>query len=128
VSKLHPRSITALTADSYLVFVAAGKQIYAWRRGNDLQRVYSGHGSDVHILFPFCPKLISVDKESLLKVWDIKDGSEYLEMIFNPETKVTTLCHTSIYMDKIMVGSKQGHMQLWNINGSTWSAWNKLLP
>jgi hypothetical protein len=27
------QDITALTADSYLVFTAAGKDIYAWRRG-----------------------------------------------------------------------------------------------
>jgi len=119
VSKLHPQDITALAADSYLVFVAAGKDIYAWRRGTELQRVYSGHGSDVHILFPFGPKLISVDQESLLKVWDIKDGSEYLEMTFNPaKTRVTALCHPSTYMDKVLVGSKQGHLQLWNIKST----------
>jgi len=119
VSKLHPENITAITADSFLVFVAAGKEIFAWRRGNELQRVYRGHASDVHILFTFGPKLISVDKDSLLKVWDIKDGSEYLEMTFNnAKTKVTSLCHPSTYMDKVLVGSKQGHIQLWNIKST----------
>jgi len=129
VSKLHPQDITALAADNFLVFVAAGRDIYAWRRGNELQRIYSGHNSDVTILFPFGPKLISVDKESLLKVWDIKDGSEYLEMTFNTtKTKVTSLCHPSTYMDKILVGSKQGHIQLWNIKSTkliyTFEGWD----
>jgi len=119
VSKLHPENITAITADSFLVFVAAGKEIYAWRRGNELQRVYRGHNSNVHILFTFGPKLISVDEDSLMKVWDIKDGSEYLEMTFNnAKTKVTSLCHPSTYMDKVLVGFKQGHIQLWNLKST----------
>jgi len=129
VSKIHPENITALTADSHLVFVAAGQKIYAWRRGNELQRIYSGHETDVHILYPFGPKLISIDQSSMLKVWDIKDGSEYLEMTFNnTKTKITALCHPSTYLDKILIGSKQGHLQLWNLKSTkliyTFEGWN----
>lgn len=119
VSKIHPTDITAVTADSFLVFVAAGRVIYAWRRGTELQRIYSGHEASVHIMMAFGPKLISVDAESVLKVWDIKDGSEELQLTFsNDKTKVTSLCHPSTYLDKILVGSEQGHLQLWNIKSA----------
>jgi len=119
VSKVHPEDITALAADSYLVFVAAGKNIYVWRRGNELQRVFRGHTSRVHLLLPFGPHLISVDDNSVMKVWDIKTGAEYLEMTFNNErTLVSALCHPSTYMDKVLVGSKQGHLQLWNLKST----------
>jgi len=114
-SRIHPEDITALTADSYLVFVAAGKDVYAWRRGNELQRIYKGHEATVHILLPFGPHLISVDRQSLLKVWDIKTGDQYLEMTFNNDKfLVTTVCHPSTYLNKILVGSQQGRLQLWN--------------
>ena len=116
MSRIHPCDISAVTADSFLVFVAAGPRIYAWRRGTELQRVYSGHQETVHLLLTFGPKLVSVDTGSALKVWDIKTGAEELELTFNNEkTKVTALCHPSTYLDKILVGSRQGHIQLWNI-------------
>ena len=128
VSKIHPVDITALTADSFLVFVAAGKDIYAWRRGTELKRMFSGHKSDVHHMLTFGPKLISVDVDSVLKVWDIKTGNEDLEMTFNNEkTKITCLCHPSTYLDKVLVGSSQGHIQLWNLKSTkliyTFAGW-----
>merc|ERR1719430_1757223 len=40
-------------------------------------------------------------------------------MTFNNEkTEVSALCHPSTYIDKILVGSKQGHLQLWNIKST----------
>ena len=36
VSKIHPCDISAVTADSYLVFAAAGQDLYVWRRGCEL--------------------------------------------------------------------------------------------
>jgi len=116
VSKLHPEEITALASDSYLVFTAAGNDIYSWRRGNELQLIMKGHQHPVHLLHPFGPKLLSVDKESLLKIWDIKTGEEEMELTFNKEKfNVTTLCHPSTYLDKILVGSEQGQLHIWNI-------------
>ena len=55
-------------SDAYLVFSAAGKEIFAWRRGTELKHVYSGHESEVHTMMPFGPHLISVDANSVLKV------------------------------------------------------------
>jgi len=119
VSKVHPEDISALAADTYLVYVAAGANIYVWRRGNELQRIFKGHQSRVHALLPFGPHLISVDEASVLKVWDVKTGEEFLELTFNNErTQVTALCHPSTYMDKVLVGSKQGHLQLWNLKST----------
>ena len=53
-----------MTADSFQVFVAAGPRIYAWRRGTELQQVYSGQGETVTTLLTFGPKLVSVDTSS----------------------------------------------------------------
>lgn len=47
----------------------------------------------------------------------ITDHFEEIE--FNPNTfKVTTLMHPSTYLNKVLLGSKQGGLQLWNIR--TW--------
>jgi len=119
VSKIHPKDITSLAADSYLVFAAAGEDVYAWRRGDELQRVFRGHNADVHLMLPFGPHLITIDTEGLLKVWEIKTGNEHLEMTFNNEkTRISAICHPSTYIDKILVGSSQGHLQLWNLKST----------
>ena len=119
VSKIHPCEISSVTADTFLVFAAAGRDIYVWRRGNELQRVLSSHLALVHTMLPFGPKLLSVDSESVLKVWHIKTGTEELELTFNNEkTKISCLCHPNTYLDKVLVGSDQGHIQLWNIKST----------
>ena len=64
MSRIHPCDISAVTADSFQVFVAAGPRIYAWRRGTELQQVYSGQGETVTTLLTFGPKLVSVDTSS----------------------------------------------------------------
>ena len=61
-------------------------------------------------------------------MWHIKTGAEYLEMTFNNEkTQVSALCHPSTYIDKILVGSSQGHLQLWNLKSTklifTFAGW-----
>ena len=119
VSKIHPADIRALAADSFLVFAAAGNEVYAWRRGDELQRVFRGHTAEVNLMLPFGPHLITLDIEGVLKVWEIKTGNEHLEMTFNNEkTRVSTICHPSTYIDKILVGSSQGHLQLWNLKST----------
>jgi U3 small nucleolar RNA-associated protein 21 len=116
VSKQHPEDITALAGNSQVVFTAAGENIYIWNRGSELTGVLEGHRSPVHILLPFAHKLISVDSQSFLKVWDTKSQTEELELTFNKDKfEITAVCHPSTYLDKILVGSRQGPLHLWNL-------------
>ena len=130
VSKLHPGNITVLAADSFMVYSSAGNAIYAWRRGSELKHVYNAHKYAVHLLLPFGPNLISVDRMSNLKVWDIKSEEIIREIDLNHDKfSVTTICHPYTYKDKILLGSEQGSLQLWNIKSSTriykFSGWGK---
>lgn len=119
VCSKHPSDITCLAADTYLVYTAADNLIYAWRRGSELSHTYEGHEHPVHVLLPFGPHLISVDESSNLKVWDIKSESLYLELSFDAKVfSVSTALHPSTYINKILLGSQQGSLQLWNIRTS----------
>ncbi|XP_015590061.1 WD repeat-containing protein 36 [Cephus cinctus] len=116
VSGAHPADISCLAADTYHVYTASENNIYAWRRGTELKHTYTGHESPVHIIFPFGPHLLSVDEDSNIKVWDIKSEDSILELNFsNNVFKITTLLHPNTYMNKILLGSEQGQLQLWNI-------------
>jgi U3 small nucleolar RNA-associated protein 21 len=99
-----------------MVFTAAGKDIYAWRRGTELKHVYSGHEHPVNLMMPFGPNLISIDTNSNMKVWDIKTEKLVLEFEFsNTNFKITSIVHPATYLNKILLGSEQGTLQLWNL-------------
>lgn len=116
VSGVHPEDITCITSDSYCTYTASGTQIYAWRSGNVIKHVYKGHEKMVHLLLPFGEHLISIDTDSTIKIWNRKTAEEYLELCFdNKQFKISALLHPPTYINKILLGSDQGQMQLWNI-------------
>ncbi|KAJ8724401.1 hypothetical protein PYW08_015875 [Mythimna loreyi] len=132
VSGEHPGPITYMTGDSYHVYTASENNIYAWRRGCELKHVYKGHNAPVHLMFPFGIHLISVDEDNVLKIFDIKDESEFLELGFDEDNfKITTLCHPPTYLNKVLLGSQQGQLQLWNIRTSklvfTFQGWESAI-
>lgn len=129
VSGEHPGPITCMSGDNYHVFTASDNNIYAWRRGCELKHVYKGHNAPVHLLFPFGIHIISIDEDNTLKVFDIKEESQFLELEFEEEHfKVSTVCHPPTYLNKILLGSQQGQLQLWNLKTSkliyTFNGWN----
>lgn len=116
VSGAHPEDISCLAADTFHIYTASGNKIYAWRRGNEVKHVYSGHEAQVHLLLPFGPHLLSVDENSELKIWDIKTEEIVAESNFsNKVFKITAMMHPNTYVNKILLGSEQGCMQLLNI-------------
>lgn len=119
VSGLHPGDINCLSSDAFHVYTACANKIYAWRRGTELKHTYIGHKRSVHLMIPFGVHLISVDESSHVNVWDIKDESIFLQLTFDNNTfQITTILHPSTYINKILFGSDQGEMQLWNINNA----------
>jgi len=116
VSGLHPQDIECLASDKFLTYSASGNIIYGWRRGNEIRYKYVGHAAKVHLLLPFGEHLISIDSNSLLKVWDKRNESVYLEIPFsNDNFQISAIVHPNTYVNKILIGSEQGGLQLWNV-------------
>ncbi|ERL92025.1 WD repeat-containing protein 36 isoform X1 [Dendroctonus ponderosae] len=117
VSGLHSKDITCMTTDAFHVYTASGNTIYAWRRGTELKHTYRGHEHPIVLMLAFGVHLISIDESSHLKVWDIKGESLFLELTFDRNVfPVSVLMHPSTYLNKILLGSAKGTMQLWNLN------------
>jgi U3 small nucleolar RNA-associated protein 21 len=123
VSDSHPDEIQVLASNSRLVFVAAGTSIYVYRRIFHHHQTLSNHRGDVQHLLPFGDDhLISVDQSNILRVWDIETASVYFSLEFDTKTfHITCLLHPATYVNKLLLASRQGTMQLWNIKS------NKLL-
>ncbi|XP_048477573.1 WD repeat-containing protein 36 [Plutella xylostella] len=119
VSGEHPGPITCMAGDNYHVYTASENNIYAWRRGCELKHVYKGHQAPVKIIYPFGPHLISIDEANCMKVFDIKEESIFMEQNFDGKSfEVTAFCHPPTYMNKILIGSQQGQLLLWNLRTS----------
>ncbi|CAG9861245.1 unnamed protein product [Phyllotreta striolata] len=119
VSPLHPDDINCMTSDAYHIYTAVGKVIYAWRRGTELKHTYKGHQHNVRLMIPFGAHLVSVDESNNVKIWDIKAETVYTELLFNSENfNVSAILHPSTYINKILLASDTGGMQLWNINNA----------
>ncbi|XP_061704761.1 WD repeat-containing protein 36 isoform X1 [Cydia pomonella] len=118
ISGQHPGPITCMSGDNFHVYSASNNEVYAWRRGCELKHVYKGHNAPIHLMLPFGIHLITIDKNNNLKVFDIKEESIYLELKFEAEFTVSTICHPPTYLNKILLGSRQGPLQLWNLRTS----------
>ncbi|XP_056632205.1 WD repeat-containing protein 36 [Diorhabda sublineata] len=115
VSGLHHGNINCMTSDAYHVYTAVDNVIYAWRRGTELKHTYRGHKRKVHLMIPFGAHLISVDESNNIKIWDIKAETVYLELLFST-FNISAIMHPSTYINKILLASDTGSLQLWNIN------------
>lgn len=94
-------------------------KIQIWSKGTTSLIIdFQCHNSPVRFLSVIGPIIVSVDDENILKVSQ-QDGSLYLEWKFSPEFfQITALMHPPTYLNKVLVGSKQGKMQLLNIKTS----------
>lgn len=116
VSGLHPADITCIASDNYCVYAASDRQIFAWRSGNVIRHTYRGHNRNVHLMLPFGPHLLSIDEESCLKIWNIRNEELYLDLPFaNESFRISAVAHPPTYLNKILLASQQGGLQLWNI-------------
>nr|XP_020635660.1 WD repeat-containing protein 36 [Pogona vitticeps] len=122
VSNALPQNITCLAADRMLVFAACGSFLYALARNKEVVHTYKGHRTDIHLVLPFGDHVISVDDDSVLIIWDTQSEEEYLQLNFDKNVfTVSAIMHPSTYLNKILLGSEQGSLQLWNVKS------NKLL-
>ncbi|XP_041359034.1 WD repeat-containing protein 36-like isoform X2 [Gigantopelta aegis] len=116
VSDSHVSDITCMVVDSRYVFTACKNMVYAFNRNSKVCRVYEGHEHEVQFLLVFGNHLISTDISSHVRVWNIDSEEIYSEMTFSTDSfTLSVMMHPVAYLNKILLGSKQGIMQLWNI-------------
>ena len=80
-------------------------------------------------MLPFSKHLLAVDESNIIKVWDIRRAEVTLELTFNSSTfTISTMMHPVTYVNKILLGSVQGSMQLWNLKTAkqvfAFNGWN----
>ncbi|KAI8333218.1 Utp21 specific WD40 associated putative domain-containing protein [Blakeslea trispora] len=115
VSAPSEKPITALATHKKLVYAASGNNVIGYKRGKEVSRV-GGKGqftiTQIIILGAYIAALCD---DNTLKLWDTTTGELYTEIEFGDEFTATHMLHPSTYLNKILVASTQGTMQIWNI-------------
>ncbi|KAK7486461.1 hypothetical protein BaRGS_00022262 [Batillaria attramentaria] len=116
VSDIHPDEINVLAVSSRHIFTASGNVIRCFDRGRKVIHTYEGHESEVTILLPLGRHLMSVDIAGHVMVWDVHTEGVYLTMEFKVDSfTITAAVHPNTYKNKVLLGSRQGVIQLWNV-------------
>lgn len=119
VSNSLPDDVSCVAADRMLVFAAAGRVVHAFARSREVVMRYHGHKQEVQLLLPLGDQLVSADSGGDVIVWDVQAGDIYLRLEFDPASfAVSAMMHPSTYLNKVLLGSSQGALQLWNIKTS----------
>ncbi|GMF40092.1 unnamed protein product [Phytophthora fragariaefolia] len=116
VSPQLPKRIAALAAfpRKQLTFTACGRQIVVWRRA-DRWKTLLGHKGAIKQMLTVGTVLFSLDDERSVLVWDLLTMEKVDELTFPDGFTPTVIMHPDTYLNKILVGSKEGALQLWNV-------------
>ncbi|KAJ4838625.1 hypothetical protein Tsubulata_044113 [Turnera subulata] len=119
VSPQLPHKIRALASYRDFTFAAYSNRIAVFKRAHQVA-TWSGHGAKVNLLMVFGDQVLSVDAEGNFRIWGFKgasdDGSLLGEFALPRNFTPTSLIHPDTYLNKVLLGSQDGSLQLWNIS------------
>uniref|UniRef100_A0A1J3JJC1 U3 small nucleolar RNA-associated protein 21-like protein n=1 Tax=Noccaea caerulescens TaxID=107243 RepID=A0A1J3JJC1_NOCCA len=119
ISPQLPKKIRALASFRDYTFAAFGNEIAVFRRAHQVA-TWSKHVAKVDLLLLFGEHVLSLDVEGNMFMWAFKGIEQHASPIGHVELsgKFTPSCivHPDTYLNKVLVGSQEGPLQLWNIN------------
>lgn len=109
-------TITSLAQTGTEVFAAAGSRIIKYYRGKEAEVYQTPDGSTLGKIMIFGEQIIALKYDGTgMFVWNIASTELDNEITFHSSFTATTLMHPATYLNKLLVGSREGELQLWNI-------------
>ncbi|GKV20475.1 hypothetical protein SLEP1_g30599 [Rubroshorea leprosula] len=114
-----PKKIRALASYRDYTFAAYGTHIAVFKRAHQVA-TWSRHSAKVNLLLLFGEHILSVDADGNIFIWAFKGiennlapvGHIKLDENFSP----SCIMHPDTYLNKVILGSQEGSLQLWNIS------------
>ncbi|KAG1327940.1 hypothetical protein COCNU_01G018740 [Cocos nucifera] len=114
-----PKKIRALASHKDYTIAAFGTEIGVFKRAQQVA-TWSRHEDKVNSLLLFGDHILSLDIKGNVFIWAFKGvklnlepvGHIQLEDIFSP----SCIMHPDTYLNKVIIGSQEGPLQLWNIS------------
>ncbi|KAL6603057.1 hypothetical protein ACP70R_043418 [Stipagrostis hirtigluma subsp. patula] len=114
-----PKKIRALASYKDYTFAAYGSDIAVFKR-TDQVVTWSRHEEKVNRLYLFGEYILSADITGNIFIWTFRGAEPNSEPVgsISLGEKFTPTCimHPDTYLNKVIIGSEEGPLQLWNIS------------
>lgn len=114
-----PKKIRAIASYKDYTFAAYGSDIAVFKR-TDQVATWSRHEEKVNMLYLFGEYVLSADAKGNVFMWAFRGAEPNTEPVgsISLGDKFTPTCimHPDTYLNKVIVGSEEGSLQLWNIS------------
>ncbi|KAJ1260095.1 hypothetical protein BS78_10G205900 [Paspalum vaginatum] len=114
-----PKKIRALASYRDYTFAAYGNDVTVFRR-TDQVVTWSRHKEKVNMLYLFGEYILSADIKGNIFIWAFKGAEQNCEPVgsisLGDNFAPTCIMHPDTYLNKVIVGSEEGPLQLWNIS------------
>uniref|UniRef100_A0A914Y3L1 Small-subunit processome Utp21 domain-containing protein n=1 Tax=Panagrolaimus superbus TaxID=310955 RepID=A0A914Y3L1_9BILA len=114
VSDPTPKPITVLEKDKAHVFAAYDNIVCVFKNNQTLVRQIEVE-KNVKFMLSFVDILAVIDVENTIRIIDVNDCTQILEIPSPPSFEATCVVHPLTYMNKIVLGGSNGEMRLINI-------------
>ncbi|EGO20885.1 hypothetical protein SERLADRAFT_363098 [Serpula lacrymans var. lacrymans S7.9] len=110
--------ISSMAMDDDSVWVASGSHVIKYIRGKEAARLTNPMGTLLVSILIFGTQLLALTEDGAkMLIWDIaKADAEIIAVIqFDNGFTATSVLHPVTYLNKVLVASSEGDLQLWNI-------------
>ncbi|KAF8319292.1 Utp21-domain-containing protein [Clavulina sp. PMI_390] len=109
-------SITSLLMDGDAVWASGGYYITKFLRGKPVARLENPLETTIASILVFGSRMLALTEDGThLLVWDMETSKPVNSIEFDADFTATHMLHPATYLNKILIGSSQGGLQLWNI-------------
>ncbi|KAJ7097769.1 Utp21 specific WD40 associated putative domain-containing protein [Mycena belliarum] len=112
--------ISSLAMDGDAVWAAAGSHVIKYLRGKEVLRGTNPLGTTLSSITIFGSQLLALTEDGRrMLLWETTTGELESTIEFDIGFTATSILHPATYLNKVLVSSSQGNMQLWNIRSRT---------
>ncbi|KAJ6630596.1 Utp21-domain-containing protein [Mycena sp. CBHHK59/15] len=111
-----PEQISCLAMDGDAVWSAVGPHVIKYLRGKEVLRGTNPLGTTLSFITIFGSQLLALTENGRrMLLWETSTGELESTIEFDVGFTATSILHPATYLNKVLVSSSQGSMQLWNI-------------
>ncbi|ODO10103.1 hypothetical protein I350_02331 [Cryptococcus amylolentus CBS 6273] len=107
--------INGLTMTGTDIYASAGPRVIKYHRGKEVAQFDSPDGSILGKMLIFGEDFLVLKNDGTgLFVYDLAARHLKNQITFHSSFTATTIMHPATYLNKVLIGSREGEMQLWN--------------
>lgn len=115
-----PSAITSMAMDGDAVWITSGPHAIKHLRGKECKRITNAMDTTLTSMIIFGTNLLALAEDgSALFVWNTSSGDLQSTIQFDVDFRAKLILHPSTYLNKVLIVSIHGGMQLWNISSKT---------